>query len=381
MIKFFKINIKDKLIKKPAIVCLVLSIVILFNCGFTVLTKQSSIHTAQLMADYILSLQQKNGAILDYPKEKRVNEDSNMEYALIALAATYQKTNKLKYRNGLDKGIKWLADTQVKSGKWKGSWWYVYHADKTPLKSPMGKGINNVRGVDTTCALFVYLLYLQQQLHGNHQLFKTYRKNGLMALDFLKRKSLLESGFTAGSFFLNDHNYWKADTTSYSADQGDVYLGFKAAGLLYHQKTYTIKAKWLKTNIPKQFYHSKTHRYALAIDSHKPIFSNTGFENIMSQGFLPWVLGNNKQNQQSLRWLKNRLNANYKHEFILSAALYSLGSASIYHHLDKQANDWIITKGYNKHTHQAYDSLTNKYSSVNVNAFCVMALLGFIPFT
>ena len=101
----------------------------------------------------------------------------------------------------------------------------------------------------------------------------------------------------------------------------------------------------------------------------------------MSQGFLPWVLGNNKQNQQSLRWLKNRLNANYKHEFILSAALYSLGSASIYHHLDKQANDWIITKGYNKHTHQAYDSLTNKYSSVNVNAFCVMALLGFIPFT
>jgi hypothetical protein len=44
------------------------------------------------MEDFILSLQNAAGAIPDQPGASTVNEDSNMEYALIALGAAYSAT-------------------------------------------------------------------------------------------------------------------------------------------------------------------------------------------------------------------------------------------------------------------------------------------------
>jgi len=56
------------------------------------------------MADFILSLQNASGAIPDERGAITVNEDSNMEYALIGLGAAYGASKDVKYLNGLEKG-------------------------------------------------------------------------------------------------------------------------------------------------------------------------------------------------------------------------------------------------------------------------------------
>ncbi|HUD14728.1 MAG TPA: hypothetical protein VMQ56_13840, partial [Terracidiphilus sp.] len=67
------------------------------------------------MADFILSLQTPNGAIVDEPGGTKVNEDSNMEYALIGVGAAYASSKQDKYLEGLERGIKWLADREEMS--------------------------------------------------------------------------------------------------------------------------------------------------------------------------------------------------------------------------------------------------------------------------
>jgi len=64
------------------------------------------------MADFILSLQTSDGAMVDEPGGTKVNEDSNMEYALIGLGAAYEASRDPKYLQGLEKGIQWLANSR-----------------------------------------------------------------------------------------------------------------------------------------------------------------------------------------------------------------------------------------------------------------------------
>lgn len=55
------------------------------------------------IADFILAQQDVNGAIPDEAGSDTANEDSNMEYALIGLAAAYEATRDGKYLTGLEK--------------------------------------------------------------------------------------------------------------------------------------------------------------------------------------------------------------------------------------------------------------------------------------
>lgn len=72
------------------------------------------------MADFILALQSKAGAIADSPGAATANNDSNMEYALMALGAAYSFTRDARYLTGLTKGIAWLADREnMTSTHWR----------------------------------------------------------------------------------------------------------------------------------------------------------------------------------------------------------------------------------------------------------------------
>src|SRR5205823_9162917 len=110
-------------------------------CGFFtahVISAQESSHIqsnssqwpqAIRIADFILSLQNADGAIIDEAGVNTVNQDSNMEYALIGLGAAYDATKNPKYLDGLEKGIKWLAQREeMADARWKGSWYYVFAA-------------------------------------------------------------------------------------------------------------------------------------------------------------------------------------------------------------------------------------------------------------
>jgi hypothetical protein len=113
------------------------------------------------IADYLLSQQDTHGAIPDAPGWDTVNQDSNMEYALIGLAAAYEYSRDPRYLIALEKGIRWLAAREdITDPLWRGSWFYAYASTPpyAPISVPLSDDILGVRGVDATSALFVYLL-------------------------------------------------------------------------------------------------------------------------------------------------------------------------------------------------------------------------------
>ena len=107
--------------------------------------------TGLKVAGYLLKQQNADGMIPDEPGSQIVNQDSNMEYALIGLAAAYRQSRDVRYLNGLERGIVWLAEREeMTDPDWCGSWRYTYST--TPPYSPVpvspGPGIADVRGVD-----------------------------------------------------------------------------------------------------------------------------------------------------------------------------------------------------------------------------------------
>lgn len=210
------------------------------------------------MADFILKLQTADGAIPDRPGVNTVNEDSNMEYALIGLAAAYEASKDRRYLDGLERGIRWLAAREeMTDAAWKGSWRYVYSAAPpfAPIPTSPGAGIADVRGVDATSSLFVYLLYLHRRLTGSDTLARNYASNAKSALEFVIAHNLDKHGFSQSSWqrHISD-GQWHLYAFRYSADQGDVYLGMQAGALLYHVSSYERIARFLKQSTPQRFF-------------------------------------------------------------------------------------------------------------------------------
>src|SRR4030088_3468429 len=73
--------------------------------GSPLRVKAKDLPAIERLANFILFLQGPGGAIQDEPGVKVVNQDSNMEYALIGLGAAYAATNEPKYLAGLENGI------------------------------------------------------------------------------------------------------------------------------------------------------------------------------------------------------------------------------------------------------------------------------------
>src|SRR6266567_3557738 len=157
------------------------------------------------IADFILSLQMPDGAIVDELGGSKINEDSNMEYALIGLGAAYEASQQSKYLQGMERGIQWLAGREeMGDPRWKGSWYFVYSAKTGDhLRSSPGPGMMDARGVDATSALFPYLLYLDKRLSHSSALADRYAAHGRAALDFVIRENLASDGLSQSSWLQN----------------------------------------------------------------------------------------------------------------------------------------------------------------------------------
>jgi len=329
------------------------------------------------MADFILALQREDGAIPDSAEAGTVNEDSNMEYALTALAAAYQNTGEEKYLSGLERGISWLADAEVmENGPWKGSWWYLYDLSGSPLKTGKDGEAEGVRGVDATSALFVYLLFLDRKCTGNDTLAKRYRANAAAALDFVLTKSMTDDGFAASSFHLDEHGVWSRYECCYSADQGDVWLGLRAGALLYGDDDCAKAADLLKEKVPEIFFSADRHRYCTCIEDGRQDWSEDGFAPVQSQGFLPWMWGDTQQNREALAWLSKRMRGDLSEEFFLSAAFLLLGEQGTGTEPSAEARAWLLENGVDADSGGVYDSPRDSTETVNVAAFCALALFG-----
>lgn len=220
------------------------------------------------VADFLLETQRPSGAIPDRPGGRRVNEDSNMEYALIGLGAAYEASGDRRYLAALRKGILWLAGLEEMAvPRWRGSWFYAYSAlaPFDPIPTSSGKGVRDVRGADATSALFAYLVWLHRELSGNASLARDLEPNVRAALDFILARNRARDGLFASSWLLRGGR-WRLWRFRYSADQGDVYLGLHAGSLLYGDPDYTAAADLLADRVERAFYLRRQGRFALGTD-------------------------------------------------------------------------------------------------------------------
>ncbi len=198
---------------------------------------------AMEMADHILLLQHTNGAISDYLDDnstpaEQVNDGSNMDYAMMGLIAAFDIASHMNppdprsvdYRTAVENGMMFLAACQtMDSSLFHGTWYDSFLPVGTPLN-------DQVRAVDTTTVLFVYVLYLMETYYNTT--YPSLYDNAQAALDFLLTHSVDEdmynNKFTFSHYKWDSVNEeWKTHNIQYAADNVEVYMGMKAGVALF----------------------------------------------------------------------------------------------------------------------------------------------------
>lgn len=346
------------------------------------------------MADYILSLQNSAGAISSLPGGAGANLDSDMEYALIGLGAAYHASGQAKYLTGFENGIKWLAAREEMTDPfWKGSFWYVYSVNPPYAHIPTspGPGVTDVRGVDATSTLFVYLLYLDKAITGSTALVNQYSANATAALDFVINHNTDTDGLSWSSWQLISGT-WQLYKFKYAADQGDVWLGMQAGNLLYNASKYGPVASNLLSKVPGLMYSTLKKRYGQGLDEAGGLCTSfCGFCGIFPNGYIPWMWGNSApQDDLAENWLDTRVQADGSITAKSGAPAYSL-SVAILGMADAALGEPEPLKSFQYLTKSPvpYDSVTGgvhdiKTSTsdepVNVAAFSLIGLVGFVPY-
>lgn len=373
--------------KSLGIYCLVVA----FNLTFEGCALAYQEAAAYKMADFILSLQDSSGAIKDTPEVARVNEDSNMEYALIGIAAAYEKNRDPKYLTSLERGIRWLAAREtMDTSKWRGSWYYSYSAipPYAPVPAKLGYNIRDVRGVDATSALFVYLLYLHHKVTGSDQLVNELQGNAKAALDFILANNQGPNKFFYSSWQLTRKGVWKLWKYQYTADQGDVYLGMRAGAMLYGDQRYLDSANYIQANLAAHFFDPSVNRYTEGLDVYGDFDDTLEFDMVFPQGYVPWVFGSSFENEQAFQWLSKGIQSDGKlvafsgdPGYSLAVSIFGNAANSLGQPYPKHSLDWLLNNTYDSQDGSVRDEIdlnSDKYS--NVAGLTILALLGQPPF-
>lgn len=341
------------------------------------------------MADFILSVQDAGGAIQDYAGSGTVNHDSNMQYALIGLGAAYAHTSDAKYLTGLEKGIRWLAARQeTQDPEWKGSWYYVFSSRPpyAPIQLAEGPGILDVRGVDATSTLFVYLLYLHSTLSRRTDLVSEYATTAKLALDFVAEHSIDTDGLSWSSWHKRaSDGQWHRYAVKYAADQGDVFLGMKAGALLYKSDKYKRIADVILAQTTARLFSQEAQRYATSMDASGKLQVGAY---MFAQGYLSWMWGDLPQNRAALKWLRSRVQADGSvasqpggRASSLNVAMLGMASRGLREPAPSSSFDWLIRTTYDSATGGVRGTANaTSRQAVNEAAFILMSMMGFVPF-
>ncbi len=342
------------------------------------------------MADYLLAQQTPEGAIVDSPGGL-VNEDSNMQYALIGLAAAYWYSHEPRYLTGLERGIRWLAAREeMTDPSWKGSWMYTYRATPpyAPVPTSPAAGISDVRGVDATSGLFVYLVSVHAALSGSNALATELQPNAQAAIDFL----MAHNKSAQDAFFLSSWQKKGASWTlwpyEYAADQGDVYLGLRGYSRLYEASNGPIDA--VATALESELgvlFDAAAARYSLGRDEGAGELDDgfDGFDGIFPNGYLPWIMGNSANNLAAFHWLEGGVQADGSlslyagdPKYTLSAAVFAMAAAGIGQPVPTATADWLVSVPYDAASGSVRDTAAADSEPIsNVVGFSIVGLLGF----
>jgi len=353
--------------------------------GTGVATSQRTVGIA--VADRLLHLQNRSGAIADSPGGRIVNVDSNMEYALWGLAAAYRATGAVRFLHGLRRGVSWLADRMVMAPRrWRGSFWYGYRSQPpfTHVRVSPGGNVADVRGVDATSTLFVYDLWLYTKLSGSHTLARRLRTRALAAVDFVIANNQGPDGFFSSSWQRRKGSRtWHLWRYQYSADQGDVRLGMTAAARLYGTQRHRRVGRMLARTVPQAFFLPQQHRFALGRQGGSKDAAWEGFDGVFPQGYLPWVFPGSPQTRAAATWLAGCVDVSGAPRCREGTVAYSLSAAVLRlgQHTGTTTSNaalhWLEQHTFHPTTGAVGDSDRHpgaEYS--NVDGFSALALLG-----
>jgi hypothetical protein len=353
-------------------------------------TPNPSAAIAYKIADYLVAQQNADGAIPDVPGSDTVNEDSNMEYALLGLAAAYNSSHDARYLSAMEKGIQWLAEREeMTDATWRGSWFYSYQSASPYAAIPanLDENVMDVRGVNATNSLFVYLLYLDSVMSGSNTFADKFTDNAKAALDFLLTNNRSEEGYFFNSWQLSQgEQNWRLYRYRYTVDQGNDYLGFQAGWILFKDNRYQQAASFIKDSITKDYFDSSSGMYIVGIEEDGTIDQDTdGFEGIFPQGYLPWIFGDNAANQSSYGWLSKCVQTDGSlscfeddPHYSLSAIIDGMAASSLEKPVPEASVNWLTTQAYDPSSGGVKDSAaedTDNYS--NVAGLAIVDLLQF----
>lgn len=350
--------------------------------------------TAYRIADFLLSMQDGNGALRDGASAEIVNEDSNMEYALIGLAAAHDRSHDARYLAGLESGIRWLAAREeMTDPEWRGSWHYAYAAAPPYAPRPVspGPGISDVRGVDATSALFAYLVYLHATGSGvGTGVASDMEPNVRAGLDFLLARSRGRDRLFNSSWQQDARTgAWRLWRYQYCADQADVYLGMRAGWLLYGDERYRDAADAIRRVVGRVFYLKEQCRYAVGRDESAPVDRDLdSFDGVFPQGYVPWALGRSRHARKAFAWLGEREQSDGSlvcfagdPRYSLSAALDAMAAHSLGKPREESALDWIVSTTFDPGSGAVRDTAQPRSPAYsNVAGFAIMAMLDFKAF-
>jgi hypothetical protein len=349
---------------------------------------------ARAIADFLVRQQNGAGALPDYADGDAANEDSNMEYALLGLGAAYAEFREPTYLAALEGGIRWLAArVEMTDPEWRGSFRYQYatSAPYAPIATSPGAGIRDVRGVDTTSALFVYLLGLHARITGNAALAQEFAAQAKAALNFVLTKDRMgDDPFTYSSWQQPEGGTtWQRYEYQYAADQGDVYLGLRAGAALYESgmdRRYAQAAQAIVDGVSAAFFLPREGRFAVGRSGPgAPDESFEGFNGVFAQGYLGWVFGNAPETESAYRWLAGKATANGSlvcfdgdPRYTLSASTLVMAARRLGKTEPVASVDWLAAQGKDGQLRDSADPQSSVLS--NCAGFALMALLGFEPF-
>jgi hypothetical protein len=310
-----------------------------------------------------------------------------MEYALVGLAAAYANSKDARYLTGLENGIRWLAARQdMSTTRWRGSWFYVYDCfpPYAPIPTSPGQGVTDVRGVDSTSALFVYLLYVQRQLSGSDALATQLAPNAHAALDFVLANNLDADGLTFSSWQLVNGT-WQLWRYKYTADQADVYLGLHGGWLLYGgaDQRYEDAASVIRQKVPALMFDPTANRYAEGIDEWGDLDYSAEFDAIFPQGYVPWVLGSSPQSLAAYGFLLGGVQSNgslalYAGDpgYSLSADLLAMSATALSQPWPAASIEWLLSSAYDPASGAVRDTSDQGSDEIsNVSGFTIIGLL------
>jgi len=158
-----------------------------------------------------------------------------------------------------------------------------------------------------------------------------------------------------------------------------------AGAILYHVSEYERIAHFLNESTPHRLFAKARGRYGLGLDE-KGILDPLPY--VFAQGYLAWMWGDSRENRQGLVWLRSKVRgdgslveASGKPADSLNVAVLSMSDAALRQPGPSQSLRWLMTKAYDPATggvHETGNPASYEYN--NVAGFCVIGLLGFLPF-